>query len=272
MKRLSIVLACCLLLTGCGAAAAPAKAPAPTPEQTPIPTVYVEEGMLTVIDLDGDGEKESIEIETVKQGEYMEYRTVRITDGHVIQSAGETMIQSRGRITLADLDGDRLPEILLSGDMASDDYVSYACRWNGSALVPISFRCDDGGETYMMDGGVELAENGAVTLSRHLFMLGTYGGFREFVMGSDGCIGPVDGSVWEFRKNDFWLETAADLSAELPAGTKLRLTAGDDVGTVWFVTEDGRKGSLALTVSDKWGWDINGVHELDCFTDLPYAG
>ena len=275
MKRFTVLLLC-LLLCGCGKEApapAPTAEPTPAPTQVPIPAAYVEEGMLTVIDLDGDGEKESIEIETVQVNEYMEYRTVRVTDGSASVSAGETMIASRARICLADLDGDRIPEILFSGDIASGDFITYACRWNGSALVPISFRDDGGQELLSMDGVVEIADNGVVTLSSHLFMLGTYAACRDYALTGEGFIAPVEGSVYEFRTNDYWLETAAELSEELPVGTKLRLTAADGVGQVWYVTEDGRRGSLPLTKSeDKWGWCINGLHELECFVELPYAG
>ena len=296
MKRILVLGLCALLLCGCGKAApAPERTPAaesvhtaeptvdpsaeptPVPTQTPIPTTYVEEGMVTVIDLDGDKEKEQIEIEVVQVSEYMAYRTVRVTDGNVSQSAGETIIESRARITLCDLDGDRVPEILFSGDVASDDFITYACRWTASGLQPILFTTDErdnaNSSLQHVDGGVEVAENGVVTLSSHLFMLGTYAGFRPYELKDSGSIGPVEGSVWELCRNDFWLETAMDLNEELPAGTKLRLTAADGVGEVWYVTEDGRTGSLNLTKSeDKWGWCINGVHELDCFVMLPYAG
>ena len=278
MKHIFALALCALLLCGCGKEAAPAPAPVSTPEptpvptQTPIPTTYVEEGMVTVIDLDGDREKEQIEIETVQVSEYMAYRTVRVTDGERYQSAGETIIESCGRITLCDLDGDRVPEILLSGDVASDDYITYACRWTENGFQAISFAGENGSLSHV-DGGVETAENGIFTLGSHLFMLGTYQGYRPYELKADGSIGPVEGSVWEFWRNDFWLEAAIDLNEELPTGTKLRLTAADGVGEVWYVTEDGRKGSLKLEKSaDKWGWCINGVHELDCFVMLPYAG
>jgi len=282
MKRILALALCAALLCGCGGRAAepapaPTAVPTPAPTQTPIPSTCVEEGMVTVIDLDGDSDKEQIEIEVVQVNEYMAYRTIRITDGELSQSAGETMIESSACITLTDLDGDRVPEILFSGDVASDDYITYACRWTESGLQAIPFAADvrDNVNSSLqhVDGRVEMAENGIVTMSSHLFMLGTYMGFRPYVLKEDGCIGPVDGSIWEFARNDFWLETAADLAEELPAGTKLRLTGADGVGEVRYVTEDGSTGSLALEKSeDKWGWQINGLHELECFVQLPYAG
>ena len=279
MKRIFVLTLCAALLGGCGKEAAPTPTaePTPIPTQTPIPTTFVEEGMVTVIDLDGDKEKEQIEIEIVPVNEYMAYRTIRITDGELAQRAGETMIESSARIVLCDLDGDRVPEILFSGDVASDDYITYACRWTESGLQAIPFAADvrDSVNSSLqhVDGRVEVAENGIVTLSSHLFMLGTYMGYRPYELKEDGSIAPVDGSIWEFAGNDFWLETAADLSAELPAGTKLRLTGADGVGKVWYVTEDGSTGSLALEKSvDKWGWQVNGLHERDCFVGLPYAG
>lgn len=281
MKRILIFILCALLLSGCSGTApspiaAPTAAPTAEPTPSPFPTVYVEKGMATVIDLDGDGEKEQIEIETVQLNEYMEYHTVRVTDGELVQRAGETMIASSPRITLTDLDGDRVPEILLSGDVASDDYVTYACRWTSNGLQAISFSGEvrsDVSSGAFVDGGVDTAENGTVMLGSHLFMLGTYQGYRPYELKEDGSIGPVEDSIWVFRGNEFWMETAMDLSEELPAGTKLRLTGADGVAQVWYVTEDGRQGSLTLSESeDKWGWCINGVHELECFVELPYAG
>ena len=286
MKRILVFILCALLFCGCGKAAAeptpiptaePTAEPTPVPTQTPIPSTYVEEGMVTIIDLDGDEEKEVIEIEVVQVSEYMAYRTVRVTDGSVSKSAGETMIESRACITLTDLDGDRIPEILFSGDIASDDFITYACRWDGSSLIPMSFsgevRSNANSSAKQVDGGVVTAENGIVMLSSHLFMLGTYQGVRPYELKDDGSIGPVEGSIWEFQGNEFWMETAMDLTEELPAGTKLRLTGADGVGEVWYVTEDGSRGSLQLRESeDKWGWCINGVHELECFVELPYAG
>jgi len=293
MKHIFIFTLCCLLLCGCGSPtptvlptpteAPPADVPQTLPETmgdpipTFLPTLYVEEGQSVDCDLNGDGTLETVEIEIVKLSEYMEYRTLRVTGSGVSISAGETMIQSRARICLTDLDFDGVYEILFSGDIASDDYITYACRWTNQSLVPIPFSGEvrdnvSSGPQYV-DGSVETVENGVVTLSSHLFMLGTYLGYRPYELKADGSIAPADGSIWEFRGNDFWMETSMDLSAELPAGTKLRLTGADGVSQVWYVREDGQEGSLLLAKSvDKWGWCINGVHELDCFVMLPYAG
>lgn len=284
MKRIFLFTLCTLLLMGCGPSA-PAATPTPTdapqtlpetmgdPIPTFLPTLWVEEGQKLDCDLNGDGEIETVEIESVKVNEYMEYRTLRVSGGGLSISAGETMIQYGARICLTDLEYDGVYEIFLSGDVASDDYITYGCRWTGSSLAPISFAAEDGGSAYSMNGCVVETGTGLFWISDHLFMLGTYLGYRAFTMGIDDRIEPADGYIWEFRDNDFWLETAADLTEELPAGTKIRLTGADGVSQVWYVTEDGREGSLSLSESeDKWGWCINGLHELECFVMLPYAG
>ena len=290
MKRIFVLALCVFLLAGCGGKApaatpAPTAAPAPTdapqtlpetmgdPIPTFLPTLWVEEGERLYCDLDGNGETETVEIETVKVSEYMEYRTLRISGSAASVSAGETMIASQARICLTDLESDGVYEIFLSGDVASDDYITHGCRWNGSALAPIAFAQENGGSGYSINGCLTESESGRIWLADHLFMLGTYTGHRPYCLNAEGVIAPVEGSIWEFRGNEFWLETAADLAPELPTGTKIRLTAGDGVGEVRYVTEDGTEGSLPLTESvDKWGWCINGIHELECFVSLPYAG
>ena len=60
---------------------------------------------------------------------------------------------------------------------------------------------------------------------------------------------------------------------ELPAGTKLLITASDNSSIARFVLEDGRTGTIAF-VRDTTDWvtRINGIEESEYFEVRPYAG
>ena len=111
------------------------------------------------------------------------------------------------------------------------------------------------------------------------YVLGTYGGKRDFAVNDQGLIAPVEGSVWSFEGNETWLKTVKELpvalegvGSVLPAGTELSLT-GFDGDTAYFVTKEGTAGTILLEKNDSfWGWLIDGVEETEYFENLPYAG
>ncbi|MDR0840789.1 MAG: hypothetical protein LBN26_05315 [Christensenellaceae bacterium] len=59
-----------------------------------------------------------------------------------------------------------------------------------------------------------------------------------------------------------------------PVGARLALFATDGYSEVLFRDDQGREGSLAITLGqgDDFGTFINGASEYDYFEDLPYAG
>ncbi|MCD7792335.1 MAG: hypothetical protein LUG92_02895, partial [Oscillospiraceae bacterium] len=83
---------------------------------------------------------------------------------------------------------------------------------------------------------------------------------------------------------EFFILTAArDLpvtidgaAATLAAGSRIRITGTDNIGTVYFRDVDtGTEGSIAFergTGDNSYLLYIDGVSEYDCFESLPYVG
>ena len=97
------------------------------------------EGETVQIDLDGDGEAESVRwaVETTEYG--TDCLTVTVQPG-----AGEALVYAtdivwKPEAFALDLDGDGAVELLLSGDVMSDDYYTACLRYDGSALYEVLF-------------------------------------------------------------------------------------------------------------------------------------
>lgn len=202
--------------------------------------------------------------------------TLTVTDEAGSTSWGETFILWKATLWLIDVDGDGTEEIFLCGDCGSDDYVTYGWRWSAGTLEAIPFsgdtrRCADGAESSSAEGGiVSVSSDGTMMLESFTYMLGTYGSSCPYQY-QDGVIAPMPGCSWNFRRNDVWLETAAALGDDLPAGTKLLLT-GTDGHTMDYQTESGAVGTLEITLSPEGSLIVNGIPENSAFVSLPYAG
>lgn len=264
-----------------------------TPPSEPA-TFLKYENLPATFDLDGNGSNETISIDIAGDDPSYGQHSFVVTDDSTGKAySAETYIQYNPTVTIADLDRDGRFEILLCGDCGSDDYFTYAWRWDGE-LREISFTGElrygnDGSAQNCLDGAVEgigMPEDGsdsvpAISVGSFIYMLGTYGGHRSYALGEDGAIAPMADSVWTFTNNEVYLETAAALpatmenggSTELPAGTKLVLTGTNAVDTMWFMTESGEAGSLSVKQDASSGsWLVGGINENDAFVSLPYAG
>ena len=238
-------------------------------------------------DLDGDGEDETIElVNTLENGAAHWQLHV---DG---EQAGDAyaLDASLQSLWLTDLDGDGVTELLFSGDMGSDDYVT--CAWRGDTLEPISFtgearRAHDPAEQTLCVDGRVVFSYGQFFLESWSYQLGTYAAVRAYAY-SNGVISPADyfgnGELWSYTRNRTWLTVTKPLpvhwpdggTSDLPADTELLLT-GTDGNTAYFRTRDDRTGALELEYrrdADGYfsGWYINGAPEDDYFAMLPYAG
>ena len=194
-----------------------------------------------------------------------------------------------------DLDGDGAVELLLSGDVMSDDYYTACVRYDGSALYEVLFpdsnRGDSGSGYFRQGYGRVIAiEDGRLTLSGSQDVLGTWFATRQvrlspydrFEFDDDGLwtrdmVDLDDAELWEYAALTAKIEltyTAPDGSeATLPAGEKLLVIASDKQETAHFTTPDGLIGALSISPDyDRgWGWMVNGVGEADCFEYVPYA-
>ena len=242
-------------------------------------------------DLDGDGDREIIDL-TRGGGDTRWMLTV---DG---VSAGDVYALDAELISLwlVDLGYDGKCEILFSGDMGSDDYVT--CAWRGDTLESIPFtgerrRGSDPGElTAAADGCVDFSYGGGyLYLDSWTYQLGTYMTLCAYELTENGEIAPAFCTNswlepgWLFYNNeDLVLTVKKPLpaffpdggSAELETGTKLTLTATEG-SRVRFITEDGVTGALEMEYSRDAdgrfvGWTIDGVPENEYFENLPYAG
>ena len=224
-----------------------------------------------VFDVDGDNENEVIDL--VNNGDGRWSLTVDgVSVGDVYALDAEVCC-----LWLADLDWDGVTELIFSGDMGSDDYVT--CVWRGDTLESVSltgfsFR---GGDGPAADGRAVFSA-GRLFLEGYVSQLGTYRSVIPCEL-RDGVIVPEEGSHWEYTSNrtvltvKHYLPALMDDAGEitLAPGTEL-LLLGTDGETVYF-SADGRTGTLRAEPSeDAGGWLIGGVAESEAFETLPYAG
>jgi len=264
-------------------------------EEGPTHEGQLAEGETLQIDLDGDGTVEAVRwtMTPTEYGDDCLTLTVQPKAGKALVYA--TDIVWRPEAFALDLDGDGAVELLLSGDVMSDDYYTACLRYDGNALYEVLFpdsNRGDSGSGYFRQGygRIVAIDDGRLILSGSQDVLGTWFATRQV------RLSPYD--RFEFDDDGFWTREAMDLDdadlweyaaltakvelayvapdgseAILPAGEKLLVIASDKKDTAHFVTPDGRIGALAISPDyDRgWGWMVNGMGEADCFEYLPYA-
>ena len=232
-----------------------------------------------VYDLDGDGENETIDLvpENAEEGAW------KITvDG---ESLGDVVSVDRASCTLwlADVDSNGVPELIFSGDLGSDDYVTSA--WRGDTLEPLSFTGENrrGANpwtvTSTVDGRAVLSA-WQLYIASWSYQLGTYRAVRPYTL-ADGVFSPGGRGGWTYDTNDFYLVVKRDLPVilddgafkMLPPGTAILLT-GTEGNIVRFTSANDVAGTILLeyVLGDNGGWYINGLSENEYFEMLPYAG
>lgn len=222
------------------------------------------------IDVDGDGSTETVRItETDIDGSGMPI-TVKVNDTSVdLENGG--YVESIYYVKNAD----GKSYILLSYDMASDDYVTELVEVDSK--VPV--KCD------AVNGFVSGITNSTVDIAAAVYVLGTYTGKKCY--GYDtGMLVPLEerynfdnAEGTEYRRSikliadlPVRMDTDGQMTEEtLPAGTLLYPYDTDDETVFSFMLEDGRFGELTFERTDM-GITINGVSEFDIFEELPYAG
>ena len=245
------------------------------------------------LDLDGDGNAESIYVETVPD-EFESFQRLHVSHAGGAECTFDAEVIDSASAWAADLNGDGLVEIFLWGDVMSDDYCTWCLHDAGDHLAPVLFAdLSRGGNDrgYYKSGYGMLVdadlEAGTITLCGSQDALGTYFMDRTLALSADGLFETADEGLWVRRIDDVdWDEDWGVLtakasiaceidgqSASIQPGEKLLITATDKDSVAMFVTQDGRHGVLSIGEDYERGWGllVDGVPEEDVFEYIPYA-
>ena len=240
-------------------------------------------------DLDGDGVAERVRWAMEPVDEDWEVLTV-----YVDEARFESPIISSEAVYVEDLDGDGTQELLLTGDVASDDYYTWCLRWEDGQLIEVLFPDVDRGENttgYFAAGyGMITDINGTLTLTGSQDALGTWFASREVALTPYYRFEIADDGMWcrdvEDLTSDSWeysalttsmpmeyLTTDGETTEILPAGSRLIPFSTDKENIVWFLTEDGVTGAFSISPDYEKGWGmlVDGISEDDVFDYVPYA-
>lgn len=232
------------------------------------------------LDLDADNSDEAVALKAMRSEDSdMDNYVLTVTDG-TASAEFETDIISDCSLWTADVDGDGSPELLLSGNVMSDDYVTYCWKYDGSKLNTVKFADDGGARSDIFSGWIKTIGSGGIELGKKCDVLGSYGGYRPFEY-SGGVLSAAPGSVWSFTDNSQHLKVKSALPVTLSDGTSASLKPGDSIlltatdGQSWVSYEDsaGNTGTIAIEIkTDYWGIYIDGAEDSVYFDQLPYAG
>ena len=255
------------------------------------------EGEVRSVDLDGDGAAENVRWDMVP-GEYDANLTLTVASPEGAETSYATDIIGEGEVFVADLDGDGIAEILISGDVMSDDYITWCLRLREGTLYELLFpdgnRGDSGDGYYKYGYGRVTAVgegNGLINLTGSQDMLGTWFATRTLALTPYDRFEFNDAGLWlrslgSGNLDDLWEYASLKLAVPLaytdlqgnPAGTlqpgdRILVIATDKRESVRFVDPDGNEGVLAISPDYErgWGWLVDGVPEAECFEFVPYA-
>ncbi|MEL7609961.1 MAG: hypothetical protein AAGU74_10680 [Bacillota bacterium] len=247
---------------------------------TPVPTVRADElravplalGEPLLADLNGDGREDSIVLmpatsddgyrDTVELsfrfGE--KEQTVQVSEGYLISAFAFT-------------GGWGNCGILVSVDLASDDYYTVGYRFDGGMPV---LSCEEYGCVDEVDGN-------RITIGGVVDVIGTHLASREYELNSNFELSPAGDGLWHLEEGEGVLivsrelpveliESGKPVAATLEPGTALTLTATDAGTFALFTLSDGREGRLEFTFSEWATTLIDGVEDYEWFESVQYYG
>lgn len=236
-------------------------------------------------DLNGDGSAEAVSLETREDENGENARTIVITaeNGDVFEKI--CPITEFSSLWLADVDGDGLREILISGvylDARSLTLCFKLTQAGAFESIPFAHGGSDEPQepSDSFYGAVsDINDNDGVVMSGVCDVLGSYMARRHFEY-ADGALRPAQGSVWALTENDKWLTLKSDLpvsfdiggSGFIKAGGSVLFTSTDADSWIRFTDSTGATGTVALDRKSSGGYEINGLDEITYFDDIPYAG
>lgn len=234
------------------------------------------------VDLDGCGQPEiAALLKLFDEHDQMCY-ALRVVKGDAVYDTSYLYTWHVG-LWIKDLSGDGLPEIYVSGDMMSSDYVTFGWKLTQNGLQSLS----EDARGVLTNGRIASVGENSVIIEEYQYVLGTWMASREYVSSELRGLEPQVSTLWTIEQSDGerYLSVIEPLpvtvdgaSALLPAGTQLTITAYDGENTVWFETADGLEGCIHLQDSNILPdgvfamWAIDGRSENDFFEMLPYAG
>ena len=289
MKRIMVLMLMLCLLAGVPALAeAVGNAP-----------LTIAAGEVLAIDLDGDGTDENVTW-AMEPGEYDDAMTLTVAaeDGSVQRYA--TDIIWGESVYVVDIDGDGAQEILLTGDVMSDDYYTWCLRWDGAALYEVLFpdgERGENGEGYHKQGYglVDAIGDNLLSLSGSQDVLGTWFATRTLRLTPYDRFEFNDAGLWmrsldgyEGADDDLWEFAALTVTQSLPyadehhhdqtigtlePGDRILIYASDKKEFAYFASQDGASGVLNISPNYEqgWGWLVDGIPEEECFESVPYA-
>lgn len=232
-------------------------------------------------DLDGDGETENLYLFEFVLDDFERSLCVRVEDAAGHRRDIVTDIRTAGRAYLVPLEGGGCA-MLLSGDVMSDDYVTYAWTKDKNDITAIPFVLDENG-TFPIDAALVGAQGRELTLSMRFDLFGTRFASRPFETAREG-IAPAPHTVWDFggvTEEEFDLlaltlqkdlYTAIDGSVvRLAKGERLIITSVSESLLCTFVTEDGREGTFTAEEMSNGTHSVNGTPEDELFLGMQYA-
>ncbi len=290
--------------TACAGNTAAPDAPSQTQTQLPNPTASqpaANDGYLTFdensalnIDLDGNGEKETITVELTKGQEYeLDKHTLTVTSQSGKAVSAVINIADFFTGYACDVDGDGNVELIACGNEETYYSMTWVLRYTDGELIFAApcFECQDEYIAASASGRVIDIKNGVLIIEDIVDVLGTWGGTTQFELSDDPfALTRIPGSVWTRNSaeldDEFWnsctMETIRELPvtfdgesspATLEAGVKIAITESDYETYIAFITEDGRTGRILVSRDvENWGWLIDGIHESEYFESIPYAG
>lgn len=228
-------------------------------------------------DLSGNGQKETITFsqQTVALA-VTPVAKLRVTQANAVYEANMTLLDAC--CWIADLDGDNVAELYVSGDTVSGGTLTYGWRLGGAGLesIPIAdeIRTQDADGSVCIAGRVEqIDEDGIVYMTDTAALPGGTYTARAMFYGVGGEFAALDG-YWTLEGGEeLTLRTALPVTLRdgtqqtLPAGTKLRLTGSDRETMADFETESGIQGTLELEKQRGYdGWYIGGKQDTELFS------
>ena len=254
------------------------------------------DGTPETIDLNGDGIEETVVCRMVED-DYDGHLQLLVTAADGTEAVFDTEILSMPIAWAADMNGDGLVEVFLSGDIMSDDYFTVCLNCIDGTLRPLLFadtsRGDNLSGAYFKQGYGLLEDAdpaaGTVTLCGSQDVLGTWFGSRTLKLEPGGLFEYADDGWWKRQLGDdddgeLWEYAALTLKTSVPChidgvdavlapGDRILITGSDKESEASFLTQDGRTGTLVVfpDYEKGWGWQVDGISEDDLFEHVPYA-